>query len=161
MNESNSEKKNCSRDVIDDLKALSCCWRQNDTIAGCNACPFLKFKPGEYACNPYYRLVDSLMEILKQLSGDKAKHFLAVFSKCYNCEEYYCDPCLFFDESVEVHAEVLFHHIYDFFRDIGLYNEDGSVSEKGSGIRVSDALALLMATGQTKDSRKKKRDSLL
>lgn len=68
------------------------------------------------------------------------------------CGDFPCNPCEYYEESVEVHVEALFRHIYDYFRDLGLYNEDGSVSEKGSGIRVSDTLALLMSTGLTKDS---------
>lgn len=83
MNGSDSADLDYSRDVIDDLRALSCCWRWRDPVAGCNVCPFLKNKPDGYSCNPYDRLVDSLMEILKQFSDDKAAHFLAVFSKCY------------------------------------------------------------------------------
>ncbi len=160
MNDFNYPDPDYFRDVIDELKAISCCWRYKDPAAGCVVCPFKKDKPVECECNPYGRLVDTIKEIMLQLKGDKAEHFLSVINACSLCEHYCCD-CQYVNESIEIHAAVLLKHVYEFLTEEGLYDEDGSVSEKGEGLRVSDTLALLKTTGLTKESWPKNRGGLL
>ncbi len=161
MKECNFNKPDYSRDVIDDLKALSCCRQGHGIADGCSACPFVKDKPDRYKCNPYNRLVDSIKEIMAQFSEEQADHFVRVINKCSLCEEYCDTDCPYFNESIEERAEVFFQHVYDFLKAQGLYNTDGTVSEKGAQIRVSDTLALLMTTGLTKDSWTEERGGLL
>ena len=150
-----------SRDVIDDLKAISCCRQEYGADNGCNVCPFRKDKPEGRKCNSYIRLVDSIEVILEQFPEKQAEHLLSIIRECSLCEEYDCLGCQYYDESIENHEDVFYQHVYDFFKEQGLYNEDGTVSDKGARIRVSDTLALLMATGLTKESWKEERGGII
>ncbi len=161
MDDSRKQEMDYSRDVIDDLVALSYCRHGKRQNAGCNACPFGKSRIYGYECDMSGQLVDSIQGILLQFSGDKARHFLSVIDKCTFCEECCCDECPYSEESIERHREIFYQHVYDFMKEEGLYNEDGSVSGKGAGIRVSDTLALLKTTGLTKDSWMEERGGLL
>ncbi len=157
----NPDKQDYFRDVIDDLKALSCCRHRLDKENGCKACPFTEDKPDTYKCRSYERVMDSIKEIMALFSGEQADHFVTVIDECSCCSECCYSDCPYIEESVEGDAEVFFQHVYDFLKDQGLYNEDGTVSEKGTRLRVSDTLALLMTTGLTKDSWTEERGGLL
>ncbi len=158
----NSKRPDYSRDVTEDLVALSFCRLVHDDFTGCRACPFKDDKPIRYKCNQFDRLADSIREIMLQLSGEQADHYAYVVDQCSHCDEEYCvSECPCFDESISKRPEVFFQRVYEFLKDQGIYNEDGTVSEKGKRIRVSDTLALLKTTGLTRDSWTEERGGLL
>lgn len=162
MNDYTPKEPNYSRDVIDDLKALSCCRYSKEPITRCNICPFQKNKPDKYPCNPYNRLVDSITGILQQLPGEESSYLLNVIDKCSRCSDGFCEDCPYCEDSLEIHEEVFYQHVYNVLRIQGLYCQDGTISDKGRQILISDTLALLKATKMTaEDWSAEKRDGLL
>ena len=154
----NSTEQDYSRDVINDLKAISCCRHSQDPAEGCTACP-LKRDSGR-DCT--WDLDDSIESILSLYSEEQAEHLLSAKHKCGFCDGVDCDEtCPCYEESPERHPETFYRLVFEFLKSKGLYNADDSVSEKGTRIRVSDTLALLKATGLTEDSWPKDRGGLL
>lgn len=162
MNDYTPNKPNYSRDVIDDLNAISCCRYSKESITKCNICPLQKNKPDKYPCNPYNRLVDSTTGILQQLPGEESTYLLNIIDKYSQCGDDLCEDCPYCEDSIKIHEEAFYRHVYSVLRIQGLYNQDGTISDKGRRIRISDTLALLKATKMTaEDWATEKRGSLL